>query len=238
MAWYWLSKQKALLFQRVCSRLLFTWLSKAKESMQSCTIRPIEFLKLLRLRFLLFYRFINVSVTLEVTPTAFNIQPCNFWVCRSLYLALDWSILLQISVLNFFTFNESKFSGLGWLSNFLTSFSLFIGVQITLLSWPKCNLWVPQFVPPNWSYFQYLWWVILITIFILFINATPLCIANVGIINKSWGVSMWGVSIWSSKSDPSYRDNSSSSHSSDPPPFLKVILSCLKMNLEISHKLR
>ena len=62
----------------ISTGLLQATIHMTKESMQSCTIRPIEFLKLLRLRFLLFYSFIIVSVSLEITPTAFNIQPCNF----------------------------------------------------------------------------------------------------------------------------------------------------------------
>ena len=115
----------------VCSRLLFTWQSKTKGSVQLCTIGPIEFF--LKLRILLFYRFINVSVTLEITLTAFNIEPYNFWVLRYLDLILNWNIAIQISVWHFFTFNLSKFSVLGWLSNFLTiCFSLFIGVRVTL----------------------------------------------------------------------------------------------------------
>ena len=67
-----------MLCLQVCSRPLFTCLSKAKESVESCTIAPTEFLKLLRLKFLLIFGFIKVSITLEITPTAFNIQPCKF----------------------------------------------------------------------------------------------------------------------------------------------------------------
>ena len=87
-----------MLSLRVWPRLLLIWLSNTKESVQSCNTRSAEFLKLLGLRLLLFFRFINVSVTLDITPTAFNIQTYIFWFLQSLDLLLDWSISLQISV--------------------------------------------------------------------------------------------------------------------------------------------
>ena len=51
---------------------LFTWLIKVKESMQLCIIRPIKSLKLLGIRFLLFFRFIDLPVNLEITPNVLN----------------------------------------------------------------------------------------------------------------------------------------------------------------------
>ena len=43
--------------------------------------------------------FINVSVTLEITPTAFNMQPyCKFLSLEIFRPGLDWSISVQISV--------------------------------------------------------------------------------------------------------------------------------------------
>ena len=87
-----------MLSLRVWPRLLLIWLSNTKESVQPCNTRSAEFLKLLGLRLLLFFRFINVSVTLDSTPTAFNIQTYIFWFLESLDMPFDWSISLQISV--------------------------------------------------------------------------------------------------------------------------------------------
>ena len=106
-----------------CSRSVFTWLSSASESLQSWTI-ALKFLfwVMVVFKFLLFFNSSNVLVTLEIALTAFKMQPCIFWVFRSLDMVFDRSISLKISGLHFLIFKEFKFSGLQCFSNFLTSF--------------------------------------------------------------------------------------------------------------------
>ena len=110
-------------------------------------------------------------------------------------------------MLHIFIFSNFKVSGMGWLSNFLTSFSLLVTVQITFIVLAKL---MPKDSP---VYFIELKW---FSISLIGSSSSSLSLPSSLLIPpSSFSLAMLGVltnfSIWSSKSDPPYRDNSSSS---------------------------
>ena len=135
-------------------------------------------------------------MTLEIAPTAFNTQLIAtlsldeiFWSSFRLeHFSPDFCVAFYLS----------KFSGLGKIfpSSNKFSFTVFITVQMTSISWPNCYLCrvSPLFVPQIG--------VILLPFFALTMGGLSTC-----------------LSIWSSKSDPHHhvslglyirqRDNSS-----------------------------
>ena len=83
---------------------VYTGLSSASESVQSWNIVRTFWLTVVEFKFLLFFTTNNWLVTLEIAPTAFEMQPSIFCVFRPMDLVFDWSILLQIIKLYFLIF--------------------------------------------------------------------------------------------------------------------------------------
>ena len=124
-----------------------------------------------------------MSVTLEITPTAFNIQ-----LIATLSLEIFWSgfRLEHFSpgfCVAFFTFKVATYLNFQVWESFPTfhkfSFTVFITVQMTSILWPNCYLG----------------------------RVSPLFVPQIGVILLPFfALTMWGLStslsIWSSKSDP------------------------------------
>ena len=122
-------------------------------------------------------------MTLEITPTAFNIQ-----LIATLSLEIFWSgfRLEHFSpgyCVAFFTFKVATYLNFQVWESFPTfhkfSFTVFITVQMTSILWPNCYLG----------------------------RVSPLFVPQIGVILLPFfALTMWGLStslsIWSSKSDP------------------------------------
>ena len=84
--WHWLSKQYAVWSHQFCSRSVFMWLSRASNLCNHELFCLFLFwtilLRVIVFKFFIFFNSGNVLVTLEITPTAFKMQPCIFCVSR------------------------------------------------------------------------------------------------------------------------------------------------------------
>ena len=125
-----------------------------------------------------------MSVTLEITPTVFNIQ-----LIATLSLEIFWTgFRLEnfspgVCVVACFTFKVATYLNFEVCESFSTfnkfSFTVFITLQMTSILWPNCYLG----------------------------RVSPLFVPQIGVILLPFfALTMWGLStslsIWSSKSDP------------------------------------